>query len=198
MGRPAAHLDLEMQAAVVRGHDAIAEPGADREVRPLCLRQQPLRADLPARLLVVGDVQLDRAVEPAPPPPRAPAARTHRSRSRTSRRPPRGRTSSRPRSRHRTGRCVQPSPGGTTSPWALSAITGPAPKRRRTTRLTADHAVGADECRRHGVALDREAQALEQPAGAPACGAQSPGGLSDGTLTSSARKRSLASCWLAR
>ena len=32
VGRAAAHLDLEMQAAVVRGDDRVGEAGADREI----------------------------------------------------------------------------------------------------------------------------------------------------------------------
>jgi len=36
------------------------------------------------------------------------------------------------------GPWVHPSPGGTTSPWAFNAMTGPGPKRWRTTRFVTD------------------------------------------------------------
>ena len=67
MGRLAGDQDLEVQAAVVRGHDAVGEAGADREVGlGEALFQQPFRADRAARLLVVGQVQLGRARERSP------------------------------------------------------------------------------------------------------------------------------------
>ena len=81
------------------------------------------------------------------------------------------------------GSCVQPSPGGTTSPCALSAIVGPvaeAPAHDQVGAVTMPLA-RTSACR-HRMALDREAQRLEQLAARSACGAQSPGGLSDGTL----------------
>ncbi len=64
MRRAAKDLDLEMQTAVVGVDDGVGEARADGEVRP----RQPLlekiaRTDLAARLLVISDVQFDRAVE---------------------------------------------------------------------------------------------------------------------------------------
>ena len=60
--RPAVQRDLELQAAVVRGDDLVAEAGGDQQVglRQL-LREQPAGAELAAELLVVGEVQLDAA-----------------------------------------------------------------------------------------------------------------------------------------
>ena len=61
VGRAAEHLDLEVQAAVVGVDDRVGEAGADREIGPRqALLEDIARADLAARLLVVGDVQFDR------------------------------------------------------------------------------------------------------------------------------------------
>ena len=64
MGRAAEDLDLQMQAAVVGVDDRVGEARADREIRTReALLEEIARADLAARLLVIGDVQFDRAVE---------------------------------------------------------------------------------------------------------------------------------------
>ena len=103
--------DLEVQAAVVRGDDAVGEAGADREVGlGEALLQQPFRPDRAARFLVVGQMQLDRARRAPRRATSARAARRRRSRSRTSTPPRRGRTSSRPGSRRRRGRRTSPRP----------------------------------------------------------------------------------------
>ena len=57
-------LDFEVQASVVRRGDAVGKAGGDREIRPRdTLREQPRGADIAARFLVVGEVQLDGACE---------------------------------------------------------------------------------------------------------------------------------------
>jgi hypothetical protein len=57
-------LDLDMQAAVVRRRDAVGKSGRYREVRAAySLTQQPCRANRAAHFLVVGEMQLDGAVE---------------------------------------------------------------------------------------------------------------------------------------
>ena len=62
----AVHRDLHLQAAVVRGHDLVGKARAQRQVGPgEALAQQPARAQLAAELLVVGEVQLDRAAQAA-------------------------------------------------------------------------------------------------------------------------------------
>ena len=66
MGLAALHRDFEMQHAVVRGDHRIGEAGADREIGLAdLLVEQPFRADEAAGLLVIGQMQFDRAVEPA-------------------------------------------------------------------------------------------------------------------------------------
>jgi hypothetical protein len=58
------HDDLELQAAVVRGDHRVAEARGDRIVGPRQLvLEQEAGAGESAELLVVGEVQLDRAVE---------------------------------------------------------------------------------------------------------------------------------------
>ena len=58
-------LHLQVKAAVMRVDDRIGKAGADRQIGTReALLDQPARADLAARLLVIGDVQFDRAVEP--------------------------------------------------------------------------------------------------------------------------------------
>jgi hypothetical protein len=53
-----------MKAAVMGVDDRVGEAGADRQVRMgEAILEQIARADLAARLLVIGDVQFDRAVE---------------------------------------------------------------------------------------------------------------------------------------
>ena len=60
----AVHRDLELQAAVVRGHDLVAEAGGEQQVGlDQALLQQPAGAELAAEFLVVGEVQLDAAGE---------------------------------------------------------------------------------------------------------------------------------------
>ena len=64
----AVHGHLELQAAVVRGDDLVAEAGGDQQVGlDEALREQPARAELAAELLVVGEVQLDAAARGAAP-----------------------------------------------------------------------------------------------------------------------------------
>ena len=55
------HLDLQVQAAVVGGDNAVAEPGGDREggFRD-AFGQKPTRPDGATGFFVVGDVKLDR------------------------------------------------------------------------------------------------------------------------------------------
>ncbi len=168
--RAADHLDLQMQAAVMRVDDGVGKPGADRQVRPRdALPQQPGRPDLAAHLLVIGQMQLDAcrpAARPLPPRPRAaPAAPRRRWQNQISRPPRRVRTSSHRRTAAPYGSCVQPSPGGTTSPCAFSAITGPSsPKRWRTTKLVA-LTMPQPRARPAGtaMALDRQTERLQQP-----------------------------------
>ena len=63
----AVDLHLEMQAAIVGVDHGVGEAGAEREVGFAdALLDQPARADLAARLLVVGEVQLDRPASFAP------------------------------------------------------------------------------------------------------------------------------------
>ena len=65
MRLPAFHRDFEMQHAVVRGDHRVGEARADREIGLAdALVQQPFRPDEAAGLLVVGQMQFDRAVEP--------------------------------------------------------------------------------------------------------------------------------------
>ena len=64
VARTSAHVDFEMQAAVVRRRDRVGEARADREVGVRhALREQPRRAEGAADLLVVGEMQLDGAIE---------------------------------------------------------------------------------------------------------------------------------------
>ena len=64
MSRAAEDLDLEVKAAVMGVDDRIGEASADRQIRTReAVLEQIKRADLAARLLVIGDVQFDRAVE---------------------------------------------------------------------------------------------------------------------------------------
>ena len=65
---------FELQAAVVRGDDLVAEAGGDQIVgfgQPLL--EQPARPELAAELLVVGEVKFDGA-RAAAPSSSAPAA----------------------------------------------------------------------------------------------------------------------------
>src|SRR3546814_4916127 len=65
MRRAAAHRRLEMQHAVVRGDDGMAEARRDRKVRSAeALREDPGRTEAAASLLVIGQVQLDGARQP--------------------------------------------------------------------------------------------------------------------------------------
>ena len=58
----AVHRHLQLQAAVVRHHHLVAEARSDHQVGPSeALLQQPLRPELAAVLLVVSEVQLNRA-----------------------------------------------------------------------------------------------------------------------------------------
>ena len=60
----AAHGDLEMQAPVVRRRHRVREAGAEGVIRlAQPLLQQPSRPDVAAGLLIVGQMQLDAAVE---------------------------------------------------------------------------------------------------------------------------------------
>ncbi len=106
VGLAAAHGDFEMQAAIVRGHDRVGEAGADREIRlGDVLVEQPLGTDLAAGFLVVGEVQLDMAVEAVAVGLERAQARRRRSRSRISTPQRRGHRSRRPfRRRHRDRR----------------------------------------------------------------------------------------------
>ncbi len=90
------------------------------------------------------------------------------------------------------GGWVQPSPGGTTSPWAFSAIVGPFAEAPAHHDVRAgDHPDRAHVLLRHRVALDVEAQVLRaDSATTSAIGAQSPGGLEEGVCTSRARNAS--------
>jgi len=56
--------DFHLQAAVVRGHDLVAEARGEQQVgvREL-VAQQPARAEFAAEFLVVGEVQLDCALQ---------------------------------------------------------------------------------------------------------------------------------------
>ena len=63
--RAAVDLHLQVQAAIVGGGDRVGEARTQRQVGVAdALLEQPARADLAADLLVVGEVQLDRAAEP--------------------------------------------------------------------------------------------------------------------------------------
>src|SRR5260221_292953 len=79
------------------------------------------------------------------------------------------------------GSCVQPPPGGTTSPCALSATVGPAPKRQRTTRLVTETSPAA-AASSSGTAWRSTSKpsAVRSVAARRASGALSPGGLSLG------------------
>jgi len=94
------------------------------------------------------------------------------------------------------GSCVQPSPGGTTSPCAFIATVRPAPYLRRTIRFVivsrpAALTVGAGtEC-----FSASKPNAFSRSAARSACGALLPGGVSVGTRTSSCRKRTSSSKW---
>ncbi|MCY1380121.1 hypothetical protein D9M69_679110 [compost metagenome] len=58
----AVHGHLHLQAAVVRGHDLVAEARCDQQVGfGQALREQPARPQQTAEFLVVGEVQFDRA-----------------------------------------------------------------------------------------------------------------------------------------
>src|SRR5262245_58994288 len=95
------------------------------------------------------------------------------------------------------GSAVQPCPGGTTSPWALHAIVGPpAPKRSRTTRFVHEIIPFAlTSASGTGWRSTLSPSPSRSSVARLACALQSPGGLSEGTLTSSARKAvSAASC----
>src|SRR5277367_1783485 len=64
MSRAAKDLDFEVKGAVMGVDNRIGEAGADRQIRTReAALEQMTRADLAARLLVIGDVQFDRAIE---------------------------------------------------------------------------------------------------------------------------------------
>ncbi len=64
MGGAAEDLDLEMKAAVMGVDHRIGEARADRQIRTReAVLEQVARADLAARLLVIGDMQFNRAIE---------------------------------------------------------------------------------------------------------------------------------------
>src|SRR5258708_531298 len=93
------------------------------------------------------------------------------------------------------GSQVQPPPGGTTSPCALRATIGPAPKRWRTTRFVIERNPAAPT-----VAAGTSWRSTSNPmaeskaAARCACGVLSPGGVSLGTFTSSARNATASAC----
>ncbi|MNX90346.1 hypothetical protein D3C86_1223920 [compost metagenome] len=90
------------------------------------------------------------------------------------------------------GSWVQPRPGGTTSPWAFMAMVGPPlPKVLRTSRLVALIMPAARTLSSGTLCASTWKPSPSSSALARLPWAsQSPGGLSDGTLTSSARKAS--------
>jgi hypothetical protein len=60
----AVHRHLQLQATVVGVHHLVAEAGGDHQIGPgQAVLEQPARAELAAELLVVGEVQLDAALE---------------------------------------------------------------------------------------------------------------------------------------
>ena len=64
MGRATAHLDLQMQAAIVGVDNRVRKAGAERQIRlRQAFRQQQGWADLAADLLVIGQVQFDGALQ---------------------------------------------------------------------------------------------------------------------------------------
>ncbi len=64
MTRAAEHLDLQVQAPVVRGGDRVGKAGRDREIGlRYAVREQPGRPERAAHLLVVREMQFDGAVE---------------------------------------------------------------------------------------------------------------------------------------
>ncbi|KAG1433516.1 hypothetical protein G6F57_022092 [Rhizopus arrhizus] len=113
----AVHGHFQLQAAIVRRHYFVAEARGDQQVGlGQALGQQPARPEQPAELFVIREVQLDRAMAGLGHG----FQRAHRERETGE------------------GSCCQPSPGGTTSPWALSAMRRPGPYSRRTIRLVMD------------------------------------------------------------
>src|SRR5258708_22194635 len=59
-----AHCDLQVQATVERRSDRVRKACTESIVRPAeALGQQPARTDFSAYFLVVGEVQLDAAIE---------------------------------------------------------------------------------------------------------------------------------------
>jgi hypothetical protein len=68
MGRLALDPHLKMQAAIMGDGNVVGKAGADRVIGlGDALGQQPAGADQPARLLVIGQVQLDRALQRSSP-----------------------------------------------------------------------------------------------------------------------------------
>jgi len=64
MGLPAMNRDFHLQAAVVRGDHLVAKARGDHQVGlGELVSEQPARPQLAAKLLVVGEVQLNNAAE---------------------------------------------------------------------------------------------------------------------------------------
>jgi hypothetical protein len=128
MRSQAVQRDFHLQAAVVRGDHLVAEARGDQVVGlAQAVVQQPAGAQFAAELLVVGEVQFDRALQRQ-------ALRFQRAQ----REGEGGEVALADRRRAAVelavvdlgavGRWVQPSPGGTTSPCAFSAmVLPPAP-----------------------------------------------------------------------
>ena len=188
------HLDLQVQAAVVRGRDAVAEARGNRVIRAAdVLAQQPRRTDRAARFLVVREMQLDGTVE------------RRALRSGVLQRAQRECVGGEIGLRHRHAASVHEAVAN------LGAIgiggppraglhdvavrierdhraACPSPKRTRTTRLVQEiMPFAAPRPRARGGARPRSPSPRSNAAARAACGAQSPGGLSEGTFTSSAR-----------
>ena len=158
-------LDLEMQAAVMGVDDGVGEAGADREIGPRQpLLQKIAGTDLAARLLVIGDVQLDRAIE---------------RRSALVQRQHRKGVSCDVRFRHRRPAADHPAvndlrPIGVVGPARAGrhdVAMGVEGDRRAALPETApddqigrrDHAIGFDQIVGNLVPLDREPETLEEP-----------------------------------